>query len=41
MQVPPTARIAYWRRQERPNVLDVKNFAFELAETLKRACHIL
>ena len=41
MQVPPTARIAYWRRQEKPNVLDIKNYAYELAEMLKRACHIV
>ena len=41
MQVPPTARIAAWRRQEKPNVLDVKTFAFDLAETLRKACHIL
>lgn len=41
MQVPPTARIAAWRRQEKPNVLDVKSFAFDLAETLRKACHIL
>jgi len=41
MQVPPTARIAAWRAQEKPNVLDIKNYAYELAETLKRACHIV
>ena len=41
MQIPPTARIAHWRRQARPNMADVKAFAYDLAETLKRACHIV
>lgn len=41
MQIPPTARIAAWRRMEKPPMADVKDFAFRLAETLKIACHIL
>ncbi len=41
MQVPPTARIAAWRKQERPNVLDIKRFAYDLAMTLKQGCQIL
>lgn len=41
MQIPPTARIAAWRRQEKPNLLDVKNFAWELAELLRKSCHII
>ena len=41
MQIPPTARIAFWRKQETPNMLDIKNYAYELAQTLKRACHII
>lgn len=41
MQIPPTARIAAWRRQEKPNLLDIKNFAWELAELLRKSCHII
>lgn len=41
MRIPPTARIAAWRRQEKPNAQDVRDFAFHLAETLRKACHIL
>ncbi len=41
MQIPPTARIAAWRKQARPPVADIKDFAYQLAETLKRSCHIL
>ena len=41
MQIPPSARIALWRKQEKPNLLDIKQFAFELAEALRRSCHIL
>lgn len=41
MQVPPTARIDAWRRQDKPNVLDIKQFAYDLAQTLKRGCQIL
>lgn len=41
MQVPPTARIAAWRKQEKPNVLDIKKFAYDLAMELKKACQII
>lgn len=41
MQIPPTARIAAWRKQEKPNVLDIKNYAVELADILKKGCHII
>lgn len=41
MQIPPTARIAAWRRQEKPDVLAIKQFAWELAEALKKGCHII
>lgn len=41
MQIPPTARIAAWRKQEHPNELEVKEFTYELAKTLKDACQML
>ncbi len=41
MQVPPTARIAAWRRQENPSELEIKDFAYRLARQLKECCHIL
>ena len=41
MQIPPTARIAAWRKQEHPNELEVKSFTYELAKTLKDACQML
>ena len=41
MQVPPTARIAAWRRQENPSELEIKDFAYALARQLRESCHIL
>ena len=41
MQIPPTARIAAWRRQENPSELEIKEFAYRLARQLKESCHIL
>lgn len=41
MRIPPTTKVAYFRRQANPNLLEIKGFAYELAETLKKACHIL
>lgn len=41
MQIPPTAQIDAWRRQEKPNVLEIKKFAYDMAQTLKRGCQIL
>ena len=41
MQIPPTARIAAWRKQEHPNELEVKEFTYKLAKTLKDACQML
>lgn len=41
MQIPLTARIAAWRKQEHPNELEVKKFTYELAKTLKDACQML
>lgn len=41
MRIPPTARVYNFRKQENPNALEIKAFAFEMAETLKEACQIL
>lgn len=41
MDVPPTARIAAYRRQERPDADEIKTFLCGLAETLKKACHLI
>lgn len=41
MHYPPTARIAAYRRQENPNTEEIKDWLYELVETLKRACHIV
>lgn len=40
MRVPPTARINQWRNQKNPNLLEIKDFAYEMAEIVRRACHI-
>ena len=41
MDVPPTARIAAYRSQENPNADEIKDFLWQLAQTLKKACHIV
>jgi len=41
MQIPPTAKIYAWRKQEKPNMLAIKKFAYELAQILKKGCQIL
>ncbi len=41
MQIPPTARIADFRKQEKPNLLEIKRFAWNLANQLKEGCQIL
>ena len=41
MRIPPTARVAYFRKQEKPNYWEVKRFAYELATELKKACYLL
>ena len=41
MDVPPTARIAAYRSQENPNADEIKDFLWQLADTLKKACHII
>ncbi len=41
MDVPPTAKIAAFRRQDKPNADEVKDYLCELVNTLKKACHIV
>ncbi len=40
MRIPPTARIDMWRRQDSPNLLEIKDFAYEMLCLLKKTCHI-
>ena len=41
MAIPPTARIAAWRRMEKPPLAEIRKFAYELALELKKACQLL
>ena len=41
MRIPPTAQIAFWRKQENPNQREIREFAYHLAVLLKDNCHIL
>lgn len=41
MDVPPTARIAAYRRQEKPDADEIKTYLCELVETLRKACHLV
>lgn len=41
MQIPPTARVAYLRRQEKPRMLEIKQLAYEMALELKKGCQVL
>jgi len=41
MRIPPTAKVAYFRKQKEPNMLEIKQFAFDMAKTLKDSCFIL
>ena len=41
MDVPPTAKIAAYRRQANPNADEIKDFLWQLADTLKKACHLI
>lgn len=41
MDVPPTARIAAFGRQEKPNADELKAFLYELVEILKKMCHLV
>lgn len=41
MAVPPTAKINAWRKREQPPIDEIRPFAFELAEQLRRQCCIV
>ncbi len=41
MAMPPTARVAAYRRQPDPDVEELKDWLYELADTLKKACRIV
>lgn len=41
MRILPTAKVAYFRKQKEPNMLEIKQFAFEMAKILKESCFIL
>jgi len=40
MAVPPTARIKKWRKMEKPPVREIREFAFEIAEQLRKGAQI-
>ncbi len=41
MHCPPTAKVEAYRRQAHPNTEEIKDWLYELVETLKKACHIV
>ncbi len=41
MAMPPTARVAAYRRQPDPDVEELKDWLYEMADTLKKACRIV
>lgn len=41
MAVPPTAKINAWRKMKNPPIDEIRPFAFELTETLRRQCLIV
>ena len=41
MQIPPTARVEAFRRNKEARLLEIKQFAYELAGELKKGCQIL
>lgn len=41
MSVPPTAKINAWRKMKNPPIDEIRPFAFELTETLRRQCQII
>ena len=41
MAVPPTARIAAWRKMAKPPLAEIRRFAYELALELEKACQLL
>lgn len=41
MRIPPTAKVYAFRKQEHPDMEEIRDFAWHLAETLKESCRIL
>lgn len=41
MNYPPSAKVAAFRRQENPDVEEIKDYLFELVETLRKACRLV
>ena len=41
MNYPPTAKVAAYRRMEHPNTEEIKDWLYELVDTLKRACRLV
>ena len=41
MRVPPTARIAAYRRQEHPNLDELRTWLYQLVQQLREVCCIL
>lgn len=41
MYEPPTARLREFRKQENPDIIEVRKFGYELIETLKKYCQII
>jgi len=41
MNYPPTAKVAAYRRMKSPDIEEIKDFLFELVDTLKRACRLV
>ena len=41
MNYPPTARVAAYRRMENPNTEEIKDWLYELVDTLKKACRLV
>ena len=41
MACPPTARIAAWRKMEKPPLAEIRRLAYDLANQLKEVCELL
>jgi len=41
MAVPPTAKIAAWRKMKNPPLAEIRAFAYDLAKQLQEACQLL
>jgi len=41
MAMPPSAKINAWRKMKNPPIDEIRPFAFELTETLRRQCLII